>query len=155
MVHDRRRRVQQRAASVDGSLRGLVRLLCPLHRQNLTRRQDGDHPAAFAILSDGTGVSSESPPGEEASLRCFPNPASSGAIVEYTVKLEGRVRLGVYDVAGRRVACLVDSHVPHRGVRTALWDGRGDDGRDLPSGVYFVRLEAGEETSVHKMVLLK
>ena len=112
-------------------------------------------PAAFAIISDETGVSSESIPGQEASLRCFPNPASSGAIVEYTVKLEGRVRLRVYDVSGRRVACLVDSPVPHRGVRTALWDGRGDDGRDLPSGVYLVRLEAGEETSVHKIVLLK
>jgi hypothetical protein len=112
-------------------------------------------PAAFAILSDGTGVSSESTPGEDVSLRCFPNPTSSGAIVEYTVKLKGRVRLGIYGVSGRRVACLVDSHVPHRGVRTALWDGRGDDGRDLPSGVYFVRLEAGQESALHKIVLVK
>jgi hypothetical protein len=36
-----------------------------------------------------------------------------------------------------------------------MWSGRDDRGREVPSGVYFARLEAGEETAVHKMVLLK
>jgi hypothetical protein len=112
-------------------------------------------PAAFEILSDATGVCDESPPGAEATLRCLPNPLSSGTIVEYTVAREGQVRIDVYDVSGRRVACLVDSHVPHPGTRTATWDRRDDDGRELPSGVYFVRLEAGQETALRRVVLVK
>jgi hypothetical protein len=37
----------------------------------------------------------------------------------------------------------------------AVWKGVDAAGRALPSGVYFARLEAGKETAVHKMVLLK
>lgn len=112
-------------------------------------------PAAFTILGDDTGVGDESLAGARASLRCLPNPLSSGAIIEYAVARGGRVRLDVYDVSGRRVASLVDSHASGGAVQTALWDGRDDRGRDLPSGVYFVRLEAGRETALRKVAIVK
>jgi hypothetical protein len=112
-------------------------------------------PAAFTILSDATGVYDEPPPGAGVTLRCLPNPVSSSAIVEYTVAREGRVRLGVYDVSGRLVAHLVDSRLAGGDARAVAWDGRDGGGRDLPSGVYFVRLEAGEEAALQKIVLVR
>jgi flagellar hook assembly protein FlgD len=36
-----------------------------------------------------------------------------------------------------------------------FWDGKDDSGRRLPSGVYFVRLEAGDFKQVEKAVLLR
>jgi len=38
---------------------------------------------------------------------------------------------------------------------TVVWFGEDDSGRRLPSGVYFVRLEAGDFKQVEKAVLLR
>jgi hypothetical protein len=53
----------------------------------------------------------------------------------------GRVRLEVFDVAGRRVRRLLDTDVPI-GARTAFWDGRSQSGQPVPSGVYYYRLQS-------------
>jgi hypothetical protein len=42
-----------------------------------------------------------------------------------------------------------------QGIYREVWDGRGDDGAVLPSGVYFYSLETGGIVTTHKMVLLK
>ena len=51
----------------------------------------------------------------------------------------------VLDVAGRRVTTL-------RGVSQVQWDGRGRDGRNVPAGVYFLRVRAGDETETRRVV---
>jgi hypothetical protein len=61
--------------------------------------------------------------------------------------------LTVLDVQGRRVRTLVRGELP-AGRTTVRWEGRGDDGRPVPSGVYFVRLNTrGWERTV-RLVLL-
>jgi hypothetical protein len=69
-----------------------------------------------------------------------PNPFRSGTSIPFEVTSEGRTRLTVYDVSGRRVVVLLDER---RGVgrHVADWDGRDGDGRSVASGVYYVRLE--------------
>jgi flagellar hook assembly protein FlgD len=64
------------------------------------------------------------------------------------------VRLTVYDVHGRRVAVLLDKMEP-AGWRTAAWEGRDDAGREVGSGTYFLRLEAGETVQVRRAVLVR
>ncbi len=84
-----------------------------------------------------------------------PNPFNPTTVLRYTVRERARVRLVVYDVAGRRVRVLVDGErapgVPH----AARWDGRDDRGRPVASGVYFARLVAGRDVVTRKLVLLK
>jgi hypothetical protein len=55
----------------------------------------------------------------------------------------------VYDVIGREVRTLVN------GPKVAGSYTIQFDGSDLPSGVYFYRLRAGDFTSVKKLILLK
>ena len=54
---------------------------------------------------------------------------------------EGPVELRVHDVAGRLVRTLASRRAIRRSavLRTFTWDGRTDDGREAPTGVYFVR----------------
>jgi hypothetical protein len=78
-----------------------------------------------------------------------PNPFKPVTQITYWVPQGEHVRLGVYDVTGRLIATLVDD-ARDRGEYTVQWRAR-----DLPSGVYFCRLEVGDYTESKKMMLLK
>jgi flagellar hook assembly protein FlgD len=64
------------------------------------------------------------------------------------------VRLAVVDVTGRVVRVLLDGEAP-AGSNRVVWDGRSDAGDRLASGVYFFRLDAGEQSRTLKTTLLR
>ena len=66
----------------------------------------------------------------------------------------GRARLTVHDVAGRRIATLLDGPVD-AGERRVEWTGRDDAGRHVASGIYFYKLEADGMVLSRRMALLK
>lgn len=81
-----------------------------------------------------------------------PNPFASRTAIHFDLPVGGRVRLVIFDVAGRRVRTLVDG-VLAPGFHVSEWDGRGDGG-GLRAGVYFARLEAPGGTLSRKLVRL-
>ncbi len=83
-----------------------------------------------------------------------PNPFNPSTTIEYILPSECRVLLAVYDPAGRLVARLVDTE-QQAGPHTVVWNGRGISGSDIPSGVYFYRLQAGKLNETRKMLLLR
>ena len=63
-----------------------------------------------------------------------------------------RVRLEVFDLAGRRIRVLAEgSYAPGRW--TAEWDRRDANGSTMRPGVYLYRLQAGEFRAERKMVM--
>jgi flagellar hook assembly protein FlgD len=64
------------------------------------------------------------------------------------------VRLTVYNLLGQPVRTLVD-HGQVEGFHRVQWDGRDALGREVTSGVYIYRLEAGTDVAVRKMVFVK
>jgi hypothetical protein len=88
------------------------------------------------------------------SVSVAPNPFAKSTVIEYEIKSPGRVRLDIYDKAGRLVRTLVDAEqpvAPHR----VEWDGFDSSMRQVPAGVYFSRLELGNCVSSAKLVLLR
>jgi len=97
------------------------------------------------------------PPGDEGSslaLHAAPNPFRGQTVVSYTLPESGRVRLAVYDVAGREVAVLVDE-VQRAGRHETAWNGRASRGASAASGIYLVRLSQGDDASARMIVLLQ
>lgn len=88
----------------------------------------------------------------------FPNPFNPTTQVRYDVGgRDGervRVRIAIYDVRGALVRSLVDEDRA-AGSYVATWDGRGDDGTQAASGVYFYSMRAGDYVESRRMVLLK
>ncbi|MBD3349253.1 MAG: T9SS type A sorting domain-containing protein [Candidatus Eisenbacteria bacterium] len=83
-----------------------------------------------------------------------PNPVSPSTSIEYLLPAGGHAQLAVYDLAGRRVAILVDEMKPP-GRHSAAWDARNEAGERVASGVYFVRLECGGARDSRRLVVLK
>ena len=80
----------------------------------------------------------------------YPNPFNAITTIQFQVPEQSRVRLTVYDAAGRKVATLAD-RVYTTGIHELQWNASG-----YASGQYFYRLEA-EDRLIHarKMVLVK
>ena len=64
------------------------------------------------------------------------------------------MRIDAYDAQGRRVARVHDGDAP-AGRSTVTWSGQGDDGRTLPRGLYFLRLDSGYAVKTVKAVLAR
>ena len=83
----------------------------------------------------------------------YPNPFNPNTIVKYSIPLGAQrdvsVQLKVYDVLGNEVAILVNEEKPAGNYEIEF------DGNELPSGIYFYKLQAGEFVETKKMVLIK
>ena len=86
----------------------------------------------------------------------FPNPFNPSTTISYDVP-EGNevmVRLSVYNIRGQLISTLVNE-VKTEGSYQVQWDGSDNNGRQVSSGVYFYRIQAGEFGKTRKMVILK
>ncbi|NTV03358.1 hypothetical protein HGA89_00380 [bacterium] len=83
-----------------------------------------------------------------------PNPFNPTTTIKFDVSVIGRVTLRIYDVRGALVRTLVDADLP-RGSHQATWDGRDSSGREMASGSYSGRLEAGGQVETVRMVLVR
>jgi hypothetical protein len=116
---------------------------------------DVSAPDGATLLTTLPGVGAVLDPSAPATLSAaHPNPFSHEATFSVALAREAQVDLGVYDLAGRRVATL------HRGtlgagLRSFAWNGRDDDGGRARDGIYFVRLRTDGAEVARKVVLTR
>lgn len=84
----------------------------------------------------------------------YPNPFNGLTVISFDIPVSDRTVVDVFNILGQQVSTLLDAKISV-GHHTVQWDGRDEQGRDLPSGVYFYRLRSGVATFVRKMVYLK
>ncbi len=83
-----------------------------------------------------------------------PNPFNPTTTIRFEIRAEQKVRVEIYDVAGRLVKRLVSGVLPP-GVHETIWRGDTVAGADAPSGVYFARLAAGKTQQTRKLTLIR
>jgi photosystem II stability/assembly factor-like uncharacterized protein len=79
----------------------------------------------------------------------YPNPFNPSTKIQYALPITSKVELKVYDVLGREVATLVNEEKTSGNYEINF------NGSNLPSGIYFHRLQAGSFVETKKMILLK
>lgn len=83
-----------------------------------------------------------------------PNPFNPRTTLSFDLAAPARVRIRIYDVAGRLVRQLLDDRLP-AGRHGTPWDGRGDDGQAVASGAYLARVEAGGAVQTTRLALIR
>jgi len=130
-----------------------VRLLPGLYFYDAGRYVAPVNASDATVTIGVTGA--ELPPGPgRLRLQVAPNPSRGPAVCTIESDRAGRQRLGIYDTSGRLVRGFEDS-VTAAGARRVTWDGRDGLGRDVPSGVYLVRLEAAGRAVSARVSLLR
>ena len=83
-----------------------------------------------------------------------PNPFNPTTRISFTLAEAGQIELSVFDVSGRKRATLANSSNTI-GTQEIVWSGKDDSGRELSSGVYFVRLAYRGGSQTRKLVLIR
>jgi photosystem II stability/assembly factor-like uncharacterized protein len=86
----------------------------------------------------------------------YPNPFNPTTSLQYSIGSRQIVTLKVYDLLGREIATLVNEEKP-AGEYEVKFNATSHSGnvRNLPSGIYFYQLKAGQYSQTKKMVLLQ
>jgi hypothetical protein len=92
----------------------------------------------------------------------YPNPFNPSTTIRYGLPESQNVRISVFSLLGQEVAVLVNG-IQAPSTYTVVWNGKDLRGVDLPSGIYFIRLQAssisgaqsGEKQIVKKAMLVR
>jgi hypothetical protein len=123
----------------------------------------GSREASSALFSVGTGEGVVAESGSEAeqaavpetfSMTTEPNPLRTSVTIRLALPAEGDVSVDLYDIQGRKVACVVRAHKA-AGYHSVAWNGKDTFGASVVSGVYFCRVTInGEPMAMQKLMKL-
>ena len=87
-------------------------------------------------------------------FNCYPNPFNPETTVTFALDSEAEVELFVYNIRGQKIKTLVDETF-RPDTYNIIWKGDNDNGNQVSSGVYFVKLKIDREVLTNKVIMLK
>jgi hypothetical protein len=104
------------------------------------------------INSDQTGITDDvyqEYPGAISLGQNYPNPFNASTMIKYSLPRASDVKIYIYDILGREIQTLVEHEQP-AGYHQIVWDAG-----DYSTGVYFLRLQAGNYTVSKRLTIIK
>ncbi|RQW02426.1 MAG: T9SS C-terminal target domain-containing protein [Calditrichaeota bacterium] len=130
------------AALPDGSVAELPKLFGEEASQVLAQVAEGSPDAIMGLTPAQTVTSFEM-------MQNYPNPFNPTTRISFSVPVREQVTLKVYDITGQEVSTLVND-IKEAGTYSIEFNAA-----NLPTGVYFYRIDAGSFTQIRKMMLVK
>lgn len=93
-------------------------------------------------------------PGKYSISQNYPNPFNPTTRIQYSIPVRSNVKLEVYDIVGKLVKVLSNKQ-QEAGTHIVSWNGRDHLNNTVASGIYFLKIHAGNFLKTIKMVLLK
>ena len=124
------------------------------HDQNLFVSGWGGGIWVLPGLATSIGWKESNFPTEFALSQNFPNPFNPETTIKYHLPARVNVTLRIYNALGQELRTLVNG-LQDAGVYTATWDGKDNNGRQLSTGLYLFRLEAGDMVMTRQMTLVR
>jgi len=91
----------------------------------------------------------------EASLhQNYPNPFNPSTTISYDLNEQTQVQLNVFNVKGQKIITLINDN-KNAGIHSVIWNGRNENGKSVPSGIYLYKLQTEKYSSIKKMILMK
>ena len=85
----------------------------------------------------------------------YPNPFNPETTIEFSVPEQSEVMFKIYNILGEEMYQMQDENLSS-GVYRVIWNGANKFGVQVPSGIYFYQLKAGDSfIQTKKMTLLK
>lgn len=78
----------------------------------------------------------------------YPNPFNPVTKISYTLPLDTKVEIKIFDVIGKEIFSLTE-------IKKAGYNEFNFDGTKLSSGIYFYKITAGDVSKIRKMILIK
>jgi len=103
------------------------------------------------VAAQGRTIASE---GSLFSIKCFPDPVRTVAVLKLTLPSRSDARLSLYNAAGQRVRRF-EVNPGNANLQEIVWDGRNEKGNVVPSGIYFASLETGNRFSIAKITVVR
>jgi len=133
-------------------------------QENKSQLKDGETDFDLLVL-DALGIRIEPTevtsvgesmllPSEFALGTNYPNPFNHSTKIGYELPRASAVRLTVNNLQGQTVRKLVDAQ-QQAGYHTIEWDSRDEFGKELASGLYLLRFEAGNFEQSRTMMMIK
>lgn len=111
-------------------------------------------PTPGLLNAKPTGVTDGVLPNSFSLKQNYPNPFNSGTVIGFYLPENVAIDLSIYNFTGQKVVTLARG-THHAGTYQLHWNGRGEAGKELASGIYLYRLQAGVYSKMHQMLLLK
>ncbi len=86
--------------------------------------------------------------------KVYPNPFNPTTTIDLSIVKSGKVKVDIYNVRGQKVSTLLNGELS-AGNHKLTWNGKNDLGNTVTSGVYFLKMQTGNQESVRKLLLMK
>jgi hypothetical protein len=106
-------------------------------------------------LTTATGiVDVDNLPGKYELQQNYPNPFNPSTSIKYQLAKASDVKIVIYNDIGQEVVTLLNENRP-AGISEVIWNGRNTQNKNVASGIYFIKMDAGAFSQVRKMTLIR